>query len=725
VSEESPEARAERLAREIRAHQFAYYIGQPTIPDADFDAMLRELTDLEEAHPELRTPESPTQRVGGAFTTDFETVDHIQPMLSLDNVFDLEGLRAWYERVRREISGEIPLLGELKIDGLAVSLVYENGVLTRALTRGDGTTGEDVTYNVRTIATVPIQLQGSGHPQVLEIRAEAFYPVEAFEELNAQLREEGKQPFANPRNTAAGSLRQKDPRITAQRKLRLYAHGFGAIVWEGGPQLRRQSEEYEYLREWGVPVSPHNEVFYDIDAIITHIAEVEESRHDYEHEIDGFVIKVDDVSSQRQLGTTSRAPRWAIAYKYPPEEVTTKLLDIRVNVGRTGRVTPYGVMKPVLVAGSTVEMATLHNANEVRRKGVLIGDTVIIRKAGDVIPEILGPVEADRTGDEREFIMPTACPACGTPLAPAKEGDVDIRCPNQRSCPAQLRERVFALASRSGLDIDALGWEAAIALTDPEHGRPDSAEGAYQTPVLVDEGDLFDLTLEDLEGVKVWREKRVKGELTGEWEQIPYFFTQGGAPRKTTTNLIEELQKAKGQPLWRILVALSIRHVGPTAARALAGHFYSLDKIAAASTEELADVSGVGPTIAAAITEWFAEDWHRGIIEKWRAAGVRMADEVDESIPRTLEGLTIVVTGSLEDFTRDGAKEAIITRGGKATGSVSKKTDFVVVGPGAGSKEDRARELGRPILDEEGFHRLLEGGPEAVADLWGEESEPG
>lgn len=711
---------AERLGAEIRAHQFSYYIGQPTIPDADFDEMLRELTALEEAHPELRTPDSPTQTVGGAFTTEFETVAHIQPMLSLDNAFNLEDLRAWYTRVRKEVSGPIPLLGELKIDGLAVSLVYENGILTRALTRGDGTTGEDVTYNVRTIATVPIQLAGANHPQVLEIRAEVFYPVDAFQELNAQLREEGKATFANPRNTAAGSLRQKDPRVTANRKLRLYAHGFGAIEWEGGPQLRRQSEEYEHLRSWGVPVSPHNHVFEDFEDIIDTINEVGTRRHDYEHEIDGYVIKVDDVATQRQLGATSRAPRWAIAFKYPPEEVTTKLLDIRVNVGRTGRVTPYGVMTPVLVAGSTVEMATLHNANEVRRKGVLIGDTVILRKAGDVIPEILGPVTEMRTGTEREFIMPSTCPACGTPLAPAKEGDVDIRCPNRRSCPAQLRERVFALASRSGLDIDALGWEAAIALTDPEHGRPPEASTEPQTPVLADESSLFDLTVEDLRGVLVWREKRVKGELTGTKEQIPYFFTRDGEPRKTTTNLIEELDKAKTQPLWRILVALSIRHVGPTAARALAGHFHSIDAIAEASTEELASVDGVGPTIAAAITEWFAEDWHRQIISAWRRAGVRMADEADTSIRRTLEGLTIVVTGSLEDFTRDGAKEAIIARGGKATGSVSKNTDYVIVGPGAGSKEDRARALGRPILDEDGFHLLLAEGPQGVADLLGE-----
>jgi len=723
VRHQGPEQRVELLRRQIRAHQFAYYIGQPTIPDADFDALLGELTDLEERHPELQTPDSPTQTVGGAFTTDFETVDHIHPMLSLDNAFNLDELRAWYSRVQAEVGGPISLLGELKIDGLAVSLVYENGVLTRALTRGDGVRGEDVTLNVRTIATVPIQLQGEEHPEVLEIRGEVFYPLQAFEELNSQLRAEGKQTFANPRNTAAGSLRQKDPRITAQRKLRLYAHGFGAIEWSGGPRLTHQSQEYDFLDQWGVPVSPHNKVFDSIDAVIDHIQEVEERRHDYDHEIDGFVIKVDDVSRQRQLGTTSRAPRWAIAYKYPPEEVTTRLLDIRVNVGRTGRVTPYGVMTPVDVAGSTVEMATLHNANEIHRKGVLIGDIVIVRKAGDVIPEILGPVIAERSGDEQEFTMPTHCPSCGTALAPAKEDDVDIRCPNRRSCPAQLRERVFAIASRSGLDIDALGWEAAIALTDPEYNRPDDAQTPYQTPVLNDEGDLFDITVEDLASVKVWRQPRDRDGQRQGWEQIPYFYTKAGKPRKTTVNLIEELHKAKDQPLWRILVALSIRHVGPTAARALATHFGSIDAIRQARVEDLGEVDGVGPTIAESVVEWFSEPWHLEIVEKWRKAGVRMADDDADAPPKTLEGLTIVVTGSLEGFTRNEAKEAILTRGGKATGSVSRNTDFVVAGPGAGSKAERARELGRPILDEQGFVLLLEHGPDGVVAR-GEVSSP-
>ena len=740
--EDSASTRAEQLAREIRAHQFAYYIGQPTIPDADFDELLRELTELEETHPELRAPDSPTQTVGGAFTTDFETVDHIEPMLSLDNAFDLSELRAWHTRVSREVEGEVALLGELKIDGLAVSLVYTNGILTRALTRGDGTTGEDVTYNVRTISTVPIQLEGTGHPQVLEIRAEVFFPFEAFQELNAQLREEGKQTFANPRNTAAGSLRQKDPRITAQRKLRLYAHGFGAIEWEGGPTLRRQSEEYEYLKQWGVPVSPHNRVFPDIQAAIEHIDEVESQRHDYEHEIDGFVIKVDDLATQRELGATSRAPRWAIAYKYPPEEMTTELLDIKIAIGRTGRATPYALLEKVLIAGSQVRQATLHNQEVVREKGVLIGDTVIVRKAGDVIPEVLGAVEADRDGSEREFVMPELCPECGTPLRAIKEGDIDLRCPNARSCPAQVRGRVEHIGSRGALDIDGLGEVTAAALTQPLEPLP---------PLLITEANLFGLTAEELFPITVevtdpetgmprldddgtprirtpFRRKR---RLTGKDPDGPFTpdshefaGTEEFVPSENAHKLLRGLREARNKDLWRQLVALNIRHVGPVAARGLAQHFGSLGAIEAASVEELADVEGVGAVIAESIADWLAVDWHQEIVAEWRAAGVTF------EIPGhpgpgggasggILEGLSIVVTGSLDGFTRDEAKEAIISRGGKATGSVSKKTDFVVVGPGAGSKEDRARELGRPILDEEGFALLLAEGAEGVAHLLG------
>ncbi|MDT0165634.1 NAD-dependent DNA ligase LigA [Actinotalea sp. AC32] len=724
--------RWEDLAGQVREHQFAYYLRDaPTVSDAEYDALLRRLAALEDHYEALglRTPDSPTQRVGGTFSTEFTPVDHVERMLSLDNAFSAEDLAAWAERVHRDLAGsdgvpDLHYLCELKIDGLAVALLYERGRLVRAATRGDGRTGEDVTLNVRTVEGVPHVLTGDDVPELIEVRGEVFLPVAGFEELNAAQVEAGRAPFANPRNAAAGSLRQKDPRVTASRPLRMLCHGVGAVRWsDGGAPAARQSQTYDLLASWGLPVSDRTRVVDDLAGVRAMIDHYGEHRRSVEHEIDGVVVKVDELALQRRLGSTSRAPRWAIAYKYPPEEVNARLLDIRVNVGRTGRVTPYGVMEPTLVAGSTVEMATLHNASEVRRKGVLIGDTVVLRKAGDVIPEIVGPVVALREGREdelREFEMPTRCPACGTPLAPAKEGDVDIRCPNARSCPAQLRERVFHLASRSALDIEALGWEAAIALTDPELGRPADAEVERQTPVLDSEAGLFELTAEALRDVRVWRERKVKGVRTGEHEQVPFFFTRGTAkvpskPTATTEKLFEQLELAKQRPLWRVLVALSIRHVGPTAARALATHFGSLERIRAADEDELAGVEGVGPTIAAAVRDWFAEDWHRETVERWAAAGVRLEDERDADVPRTLEGLTIVVTGSLEGFSRDGAKEAVLARGGKASGSVSKKTDFVVVGENAGSKHDKAVQLGLRILDEAQFVVLLEQGPDALA----------
>ena len=704
-----PEVRKQHdaLAEEILGHQFAYYVSDaPTVSDADYDRMMRELEAIEDAHPGLRTPESPTQRVGGTFSTDFTAVDHLERMLSLDNAFSEEELTDWAERVHREVGDEIHYLCELKIDGLAINLLYENGRLTRALTRGNGVTGEDVTLNVRTIADVPTVLSDDGGhdvPALVEVRGEVFFPVEAFGDLNASLVEAGKAPFANPRNAAAGSLRQKDPRVSASRPLRMLVHGIGA---REGFALTRQSQAYDRLKAWGLPVSSHYRVLDTLDDVRAYIANFGENRHSVEHEIDGVVVKVDEVGAQRRLGSTSRAPRWAIAYKYPPEEVNTKLLDIQVNVGRTGRVTPFGVMEPVLVSGSTVGMATLHNANEVKRKGVLIGDTVVLRKAGDVIPEIVGPVADLRDGSEREFVMPTHCPECGTELRPAKEGDVDIRCPNSRSCPAQLRERIFFLASRSALDVEALGYEAAIALT-----RPDAPEKAP----LADEGDLFALTAEDLADVAI---KRVN-KKTGDEELVPFFYTKGtpkqpSVPTKNTERLFVELAAAKERPLWRVLVALSIRHVGPTAAQALARSFRSIDRIAEASAEELVTAEGVGPTIATAVHEWFQVDWHRDIVEKWRAAGVRLEEEAVDEGPRPLEGLTIVVTGSLEDFSRDSAKEEIQSRGGKVSGAVSKKTGFVVVGDAPGSKYDKAVQLKVPVLDEAGFKVLLADGPDAA-----------
>jgi DNA ligase (NAD+) len=673
------------LAEQVRGHQFAYYVRDaPTVSDAEYDALIKRLEALEEQFPELRTPDSPTQQVGGTFSTEFTAVDHLERMMSLDNAFSGEELAAWAARVDREAGGAAyHLLCELKIDGLAVNLLYERGRLVRAATRGDGRTGEDVTHNVRTIDGVPHVLEGAGHPERMEVRGEVFFPVAAFAELNASLVEAGKAPFANPRNAAAGSLRQKDPRVTASRPLRMLVHGIGA---RDGFEIGRQSDAYALLRDWGLPVSQRYTVVDDLAAVQDYIDYYGEHRHSVEHELDGIVIKVDEVSVQRRLGSTSRAPRWAIAFKYPPEEVNTKLVDIRVSVGRTGRVTPFGVMTPVKVSGSTVEMATLHNAFEVRRKGVLIGDTVVLRKAGDVIPEIVGPVVDLRDGSEREFVMPTHCPECGTELAPQKEGDKDIRCPNSQYCPAQLRERVFGMAGRGAFDIEALGWEGAIAL--------------LEAGVIADEGDIFALTEDDIARVPLYTRAAKKGEVEGD-EAGARVLSANGA------RLVANLKAAKEQPLWRVLVALSIRHVGPTAARALAGHFGSLDAIRAASLEELAGVEGVGPVIAEAVKEWFAVDWHVAIVDKWAKAGVRMADEVDASTPRTLAGRTVVVTGSLEGFSRDEAKEAILSRGGKAAGSVSKKTDFVVVGENAGSKADKAQELGVRVLDEAGFRRLL------------------
>ncbi len=664
------------LAEQIRAYQFDYYVADaPTISDAEFDELMRELIAFEERYPQLRTPESPSQQVGGGFSTDFATADHRERMLSLDNAFNLDELTAWGNRVDAEAAGVVHYLCELKIDGLAVNLLYERGRLVRAATRGNGVTGEDVTYNVRTIASIPAVLHGDRHPEVLEVRGEAFFAVSDFDTLNSELVAAGKPPFSNPRNSAAGSLRQKDPRVSARRPLRMLVHGIGGR--QGGPGLTRQSQAYEQLASWGLPVSDRYTVVDTLTDVATYVADYGKRRHDMAHEIDGVVVKIDEFSVQRRLGSTSRAPRWAIAYKYPPEEVNTRLRDIRVNVGRTGRVTPFGWMDPVRVAGSTVGLATLHNANEVRRKGVLIGDTVVLRKAGDVIPEIVGPVAALRDGTEREFVMPTHCPECGTRLRHEKQADVDIRCPNARSCPAQLRERIFHVAGRGAFDIEVLGYEAAVALLECE--------------VVTDEGDVFGLSAPRLRGCEFFTNK--SGELSA-----------------NATRLLTEIGRAKQRPLWRVLVALSIRHVGPTAAQALAREFGSVEAIMAASDAELADADGVGPTIAAAVLDWFAVDWHREVVRKWREAGVRMAEEPTESGPRPLAGITVVITGSMERFSRDSATAAVQRLGGKVSGSVSKKTSYVVAGESPGTKYDKALSLGVPVLDEAAFAQLLDEG---------------
>jgi DNA ligase (NAD+) len=681
------------LAAEITEHNHRYHVlDSPLISDAEYDALMRELRSLEEQYPDLRTPDSPTQKVGDVISTDFAAVDHLERLAGSEQVG--------------------PYLCELKIDGLAVALVYRGGRLVRAATRGDGVTGEDVTPNIRTIAAAPSRLAGKGWPEVLEVRGEVYLPVAAFHELNERQADAGKPLYVNPRNTAAGSLRQKDPRVTATRPLSLIVHGLavpGAGAAESGmpgpddeavPSSvpSTQSGWYELMREWGLPVSDVYKVVGHLDEVREYIGYYAEHRHDPPYEIDGVVVKLDRLEVQRQLGATSRAPRWAIAYKYPPEEVTTRLLDIRVNVGRTGRVTPFAVMEPVKVSGSTVDRATLHNADELARKGVLIGDMVVLRKAGDVIPEVVGPVLDLRSGSERAFDFPTQCPACGTVLA-RSEGDggkeaVDWRCPNARSCPAQLRERLFHLASRGGLDIEVLGYEAVTALLD--------------SGLVGDEGDVFSLTEDALAGSE-------------------FFVNKQGGLTVNAVKLLHNLEEARHRPVWRLLVALSIRHVGPTAARALAAEFGSVDAIAAASPEDLVEVDDVGPTIAASVQDWFTVDWHAAIVDKWRAAGVDLgtarerparggAEAGAPAEAGPLAGITVVITGTLTGRTRDEAAEAVTSQGGKVVGSVSKKTTFVVAGASPGTKHDKAVALGIPVLDEEGLGVLLERGPAAVAD---------
>ena len=668
----------DQLATVIRDHQFRYYVlDKPIISDSEFDVLLKELEALEKKHPQYKTADSPTAAIGGGFATEFQQRDHIEKMMSLDNVFGSEELDTWFDRIEKS-DVKNTWLCEVKVDGLAINLLYKDGVLTQALTRGNGVTGEDVTLNIKTISAIPHQLKGSSYPTLLEVRGEVFFPTEAFNEFNAALASDGKSSFANPRNAAAGSLRQKDPRVTASRPLSMVVHGIGACE---GASFDSQSNAYELLASWGLPTSTRTKVVKTRAEVLDFVNYYGEHRHDVEHEIDGAVIKVNEINIQEQLGFTSRAPKWAIAFKYPPEEVTTKLLDIKVSVGRTGRVTPFAFMEPVLVAGSTVSNATLHNQEEVIRKGILIGDTVIIRKAGDVIPEVVGPVIEKRNGSEKAFVMPTKCPDCGSKLRAISEGDVDIRCPNTQSCPAQLRERLYYIGSRSALDIDVLGYEAASALLDSK--------------LVEDEGDLFGLSEKDL----------------GKSE---FFTKKDGGAGKNAEKLITALEIAKARPLWRIIVALSIRHVGPTAAQSLAKAFGSIDAISSASLEELSAVDGVGGIIAESVIEWFEIDWHKTIIKKWKKAGVQLEETFINENPQTLAGLTLVVTGSLESFTRDGVDEVIVLHGGKSAGSVSKKTDFVVVGSEAGSKATKAEELGVKILNEAQFKVLLASGPDAL-----------
>jgi DNA ligase (NAD+) len=665
----------QELSEAVKDNQFKYYVlDEPAISDAEFDKLWKELLVLEAKHPQYKLPDSPTSDVGGGFATHFEQHDHIEKMMSLDNVFDADELDAWFDRIEKT-GAKNSWLCEVKVDGLAINLLYEKGRLTRALTRGNGTTGEDVTLNIKTIKSVPTELIGKNLPNTLEVRGEVFFPIKAFDDLNDSLEEAGKARFANPRNAAAGSLRQKDPKVTASRPLDVVVHGIGAA---DGINFEQQSSAYELLKGWGLPTSNRFKVVKTRKEVLAFIDQYEKHRHDVEHEIDGVVIKVNEIAVQNELGFTSRAPKWAIAYKYPPEEVTTKLLDIKVSVGRTGRVTPFAFMEPVKVAGSTVTNATLHNQEEIIRKGILIGDTVLIRKAGDVIPEVLGPVIEKRSGKEKAFVMPTVCPDCGSKLRAITEGDVDIRCPNNQSCPAQLVERLFYIGSRSALDIDVLGYEAAAALL---------ADG-----LVKDEGDLFSVTKEKL-------------------EQSNFFKRKDGKESKIIDRLDKGLTAAKDRPLWRVLVSLSIRHIGPVSAKALVSKFGSLDAIRNASIEELSETESVGTIVAESIKDWFSEPWHQTIVKKWAKAGVRMQEEAKESnLDQNLSGLIFVVTGSLTSFTRDEAKEAIESRGGKAAPAVSKNTNYVVAGDKAGSKLKKAEELGVPVLDEAGFKLLLEKG---------------
>lgn len=760
--------RYHQLIQEVDDARAAYYDRDaPVLSDAEYDKLYRELEDFEAQYPQYRSVDSPTTQVGGAASEAFAPVEHLQQMTSLDDVFSLEELAGWETRMANDTGrSDLDMLTEVKIDGLAVNLLYENGVLNRAATRGDGWVGEDVTANVWTISCIPHRLKGLV-PSRVEIRGEVYFPTKDFESLNAERVRTGEAPFVNARNAAAGSLRQKDPKKTAERPLAMLAHGIGFVeAGESGfMEPDTLSGWFECLKNWGMPVSPHTKVLCGRDAIEKRIGELGAQRHSLEHEIDGVVVKINDRAIQATLGTTSRAPRWAAAYKFPPEEVNTRLLDIRVQVGRTGRVTPYGVMERILVAGSHVSRATLHNASEVARKGVLIGDLVVLRKAGDVIPEIVAPVVAARDGSEYPFVMPENCPSCGTKLAPQKEGDVDLRCPNQAGCPAQITERIAHLGARSALDIEGLGDEAALALTQPEANRDEVAAAlaagrtvflengtalrmektgelthgeligdaeallpSVQKPVLSSESDVFSLEAERLRDVMVWKPVTKEGQETGDWMQVRYFWTKAwkqkgnsgvytpleSTPSKNTEMMLEQIEAAKERPLARILVALSIRHVGPTAASALAMAFPSMDLLMEASVEQLAEVDGVGQVIAQSLRDWFDVDWHVEILRAWQAAGVRMEDEAREDIEQTLEGLTIVVSGAMPGYTREGAKEAIVARGGKASGSVSKKTSLVIAGPGAGSKAAKAEALGVPVADESYFERVLERGLAAL-----------
>ncbi len=766
---ELAEARWSHLVQLINAARAAYYDrDEPTISDAEYDQYYLELQEIEARYPSLATPDSPTATVGGRASDLFTPVHHLTQMMSLEDVFSLEAVDAWFAKTSARLGGEeFSATAEMKIDGLAVNLQYRDGVLMQASTRGDGYVGEDVTANVRTISEIPHRLNDPNPPTLVNIRGEVYFRLDDFERVNEERVAALQRPFVNPRNAAAGTLRQKNPAKTAKRTLSFMAHGIGVV--EGpGQYPTTQYDWYQQIQKWGVPIAPDTELVHTTREAHREIERIAKQRGGLNHDIDGAVFKVNSLEQQRLLGATSRTPRWAVAYKYPPEEAFTRLLDIRVQVGRTGRVTPFAVFEKVLVAGSHLRHATLHNASEVKRKGILIGDTIVVRKAGDVIPEVVGPVVQNRDGTEVEFQMPTRCPSCGTPLAPAKEGDADLRCPNTASCPAQSTERLIHVGSRGALDIEGLGAEAAAALTQPEMGRDlvimRLAEGntvfledgtelriedhrderkAYAIaetllpppaePVLRNAKDLFDLKAEDVRDVMVWRRVRHEGVWEGDYRQSRFFWSQAfkkgsdgkmvavpTKPRKSLEIMLGELEAAKTQPLWRFLVALSIRHVGPTAARALASRFGSIEKIAEASVEDLAATDGVGQVIAQSVHDWFDVDWHREIVAQWQKAGALVSAEEVLELEKTLDGLTIVVSGTMPGYDRDESKNQILLRGGKASSSVSKKTSALVAGPGAGSKLAKAESLGVPVVPAEKFQDLLDSGLGAVLDNDGE-----
>jgi len=670
VSADEAARRVDELHARLRDASYRYYVlSDPDISDAEYDELLRELLGLERDYPDLVTPDSPTQTVGAPPSAAFAPVRHRVPMLSLDNVFSFEELAAWGKRTEKAVGQVSAYLCELKIDGTAVSLQYERGRLTCAATRGNGTVGDDITPNVRTIGNVPERLAVDDPPPVFEVRGEIFYPTAAFEKLNEQMAAEGKQVFANPRNAASGALRQKDPRVTASRPLAMLCHSFGQA---DGLRFASHSEFLAFCEAAGLPVAAETTPVGTLEEVEAFVRYWGEHRHDLDHEIDGVVVKVDSTNQQQELGRTSRFPRWAIAFKFPPEERTTQLLDIEVSIGRTGAATPFAVLEPVLVAGSTIGLATLHNQDEVARRDVRPGDTVFVRKAGDVIPEVVGPVLSKRPADSQPWQFPRECPECGTPLV-RPEGESVTRCPNTTGCPAQRWATLAHFGSRGAMDIEHLGERTVAALIDA--GK------------LHDVADIYQITTDDLAALPGFKDKSI-------------------------ANLLAAIEASKQRPLDRLLVGLSIRHVGDHVATVLANRLKSLDAIAAASEEQLAAVDEIGPTIAASVAAWFADEGNQRLVRRLAAAGVttRAADGGGPALPQTLAGKAFVLTGGLEGYTRDEAAHAIEERGGRVTASVSKKTDYVVVGADPGAKAARAAELGVPTLDEAAFRDLLERG---------------